>query len=154
MNTTKSLLLSFLLIHLSILPLFSTEITNLKVEYTETPLGIDIDCPRFSWQMKSDTNGTYQTAYRIIVTDESGQTVWDTDKIKEDISLNIKYDGTVIQPCTRYHWKVTVWDEKEKEHTAQSWFESGLMNPYPPHASWGDAYWIGGGDEDMVLQLI
>ncbi len=156
-----------------------TRLDSLKVEYEETPLGIDVEKPRFSWQMDSRQPGILQRAYQIIVTDETGRGVWDSGIIEDDRSLNIEYAGEVLQPTTRYHWKVNVWSynagkeservEKpgqkdteqqnvgkenadnweEKPLSAESWFETGLMNP--SIAAWSDAKWIGGGDNDRVL---
>lgn len=129
----------------------AVHIVNLKTEYTKTPLGIDIENPRFSWQMESEAGGCFQTAYQIIVTDESKKVLWNSGKNNSDISLNIKYAGVRLQPGTRYDWKLIVWDQFEKKHSAASWFETGLMNPDPRLTAWNGARWIGGGDKDMVL---
>lgn len=126
-------------------------IVQLKTEYAETPLGIDVKTPRFSWQMQTELHQSAQTAYRIVVTDENGQQAWDSGKIDSSLSLNINYGGQLLQPCTRYHWEVTVWDQKKKKHTASSWFETGMMSGSDPYEGWSNAQWIGGGDEDMVL---
>lgn len=128
-------------------------VINLKVEYIETPLGIDVEHPRFNWQMYSANNikGCSQTGYHVIVTNGSKEIVWDSGKIKSDISLNIKYNGKPLVATTRYHWMVQVWDQHNKKHTASSWFETGLMNADPTLSAWSGAKWIGGGDHDMVL---
>ena len=99
------------------------EIHHLTVEYCATPLGIDVVQPRFSWQMKAPEGerGYYQTAYRVVVTDPSGEKAWDTDKINDSTSLAIPYAGMPLQPSTRYDWTVTVWDQNAQEHTAGSW---------------------------------
>ena len=129
----------------------AVHIVNLKTEYTSTPVGIDIERPRFSWQMQSEKSGYAQTAWQIIVTDESGQIVWNSGRNNSDVSLNIKYAGVRLQPRTRCNWKLIVWDQNKKEHTATSWFETGLMNPDPGLSAWSGARWIGGGDKDIVL---
>ena len=126
-----------------------SKLASLVVEYTETPLGIDVDKPRFSWQMVSDERGQAQTAYQLIVTDEDRQVVWDTGKESGNTSLNIAYNGLPLQPSTRYKWTLSVWDKHDKTLTAESWFETGLMNP--SISAWDGAKWIGGGDEDLVL---
>jgi alpha-L-rhamnosidase len=147
-----------LFVSLFLLPaLFSTaslkaqdvKILNLKTEYTETSLGIDVASPRFSWQMQSAKNGCFQTAWQIIVTDERGSVVWDSHKNKGDISLNIRYAGSALKPSTRYHWKLIVWDQTNKQHLTASWFETGLMDAGA--GAWNGAQWIGGGDKDLVL---
>lgn len=129
------------------------QILNLKVEYAETPLGIDVEHPRFSWQMQVKDNkpGYKQMAYQLVVTDETGKVVWNSDKIKRDVSLNIEYSGIPLRASTRYRWVVHVWDQTSTQHRAASWFETGLMNADPKLSAWNGAKWIGGGDEDMVL---
>ncbi|MBN1768028.1 MAG: family 78 glycoside hydrolase catalytic domain [Prolixibacteraceae bacterium] len=126
-------------------------IVKLRTEYTATPLGVDVLQPRFSWQMESQKQGCYQNAYQIIVNDEAGVKVWDSGRIQSDISLNIKYAGVALKPCTRYTWKVSVWDQAQKQHLAESWFETGLMNPDPQLSAWDNAKWIGGTDDNLVL---
>ena len=126
-----------------------TKLSSLKVEYTETPLGIDIEKPRFSWQMISGERGQSQSAYQIVVTDEANREVWNTGKVTGDISLNIEYAGSPLKPATRYDWTLQVWDRNDKQVSGKSWFETGLMNP--SISAWGGAKWIGGGDEDLVL---
>ncbi len=131
--------------------LHATEIVGLKTEYAETPLGIDVEKPRFSWQMQSGEQGARQAAYRIVVTDDSRQTVWDSGKVGSTASLNIGYEGALLKPSTRYTWQVTVWDGKKKQHTSASWFETGLMSRDGAYEGWSGARWIGGGTDDLVL---
>lgn len=147
-----------LFLHLSLLFLGSNAhaltanniiIKNLKTEYTVTPLGIDVLKPRFSWQMEAKSAGAAQKAYQITVTDEAGNTVWNSGKITDDRSLNIRYQGRPLTARTRYNWTLKVWDLQNQMHTATSWFETGLMNSVV--GAWNGARWIGGGDEDLVL---
>jgi alpha-L-rhamnosidase len=128
-------------------------LATLRVEHTPTPLGIDVEAPRFSWQMEApaDTRGVAQSAYRIVVNDERGAVAWDTGRVTDDVSLGIPYAGQPLQPTTRYTWTVTVWDRQEATASATSWFETGLMNPNPDLSAWDGATWIGGGDDDLVL---
>lgn len=130
-----------------------TAIEDLKVEYTETPLGIDVYKPRFSWRMVAldDGRGYLQKAFQLIVLDEKGAQVWDSGKRETDMSLNIEYDGIPLQPATRYVWTVKVWNQDGKSSTASSWFETGLMSYLDIHHGWNDAKWIGGGNEDRIL---
>lgn len=126
---------------------------NLKVEYAETPLGIDVEKPRFSWQMEAPVGSKNyaQTAYRIIVSDESGTQVWDSKKIKSDISLNVQYDGVSLKATTRYSWTIHAWDNRGRKASASSWFETGVMSGDHAYQGWSDAKWIGGGDDDQIL---
>lgn len=98
-------------------------------------LGIDVEKPRFSWQMvmQNAERGYSQKAYQITVTDEAGQTVWDSGRVSSDLSLNIEYAGAPLQPTTCYFWTVNVWNQKGEQSSSTSWFETGLMskaNPY------------------------
>ncbi|SBV97371.1 alpha-L-rhamnosidase [uncultured Dysgonomonas sp.] len=150
-NIISVLFLLYSCFSFSLLGAENIKIVNLKTEYTETPLGIDVEKPRFSWQMKSTEQGCYQKAYQIQVTDEKGLKVWDSEKTEENISLNIIYAGIPLKPATRYIWKVSVWDQSNTKHTAESWFETGLMNPDPLLSAWNGAQWIGGDNKDMIL---
>lgn len=127
----------------------SGKLASLKVEYEETPLGIDVGQPRFSWQMESTEQAQSQTAYQIVVTDEKGEEVWNSGKVNSDLSLNITYEGEPLRPRTTYRWRVTVWNQDDKILSAASMFETGLMQP--SINAWNDAKWIGGGDDDLVL---
>lgn len=160
MNQFKLILLILIFIPKIILGA-EIQIVNLQVENTEIPLGIDVTNPIFSWQMKSDDNkhNCYQTAYQLTVADEKGNVVWNTLKVKSGVSINIKYNGKQLIPATPYIWTVVVWDQNQKKHTAQSWFETGLMNDRMVSnqisdretTAWSGAKWIGGNNEDMVL---
>ena len=119
------------------------------MEYEETPLGIDVGQPRFSWQMESTEQAQSQTAYQIVVTDEKGEEVWNSGKVNSDLSLNIAYNGKPLRPRTGYQWSVMVWDQEDKMLSAASRFETGLMQP--SIKAWNNAKWIGGGDDDLVL---
>lgn len=122
-------------------------ITNLKTEYSTEPPGIDAKTPRFSWNMQSDRMGAAQKAYQIVVTDEHGIIAWNSGRVKSNVSLNIRYAGITLQARTRYHWELTVWDDKHKKRKASSWFETGLMST--GIGAWKGAQWIGVGDDDL-----
>lgn len=131
----------------------SFQLKNLQVEYASTPLGIDVEKPRFSWQMegRSDARGVTQTAYQIVITDEHGSLVWDSQKIADDTSLNIEYGGLPLKATTRYTWTLHVWNHKKQKALATSWFETGLMSNDRAYQGWSGAKWIGGGDGAMGL---
>ncbi|MCX6302874.1 MAG: family 78 glycoside hydrolase catalytic domain [Bacteroidia bacterium] len=129
-------------------------IQNLKVEYSKTPLGLDVKNPRFNWQMVTKVNerGYMQTAYKIVVKDPEGTIMWDTQKVPGSASIGIAYSGDPLKATTRYTWTVTVWDQKGKPASDASWFETGLMDTDPGSSAWEGAKWIGGGPNDLVLQ--
>lgn len=134
-------------------PAGNAVIDNLEVEYTKTPIGIDVNAPRFSWQMEAPAgkHGYAQTHYRVEVKNPAGKLVWNTGKIAGSRSLGIEYAGPALEAATRYTWTVTVWDQNGAAASNTSWFETGLMNPDANLSAWDGATWIGGGDNDLIL---
>ncbi|HSP90651.1 MAG TPA: family 78 glycoside hydrolase catalytic domain, partial [Vicinamibacterales bacterium] len=128
-------------------------VRNLQVEYRSTPLGIDVQQPRFSWQMEgaAGERGVAQAAYQVEVRDSKGALVWDSKKTDGSEAIHIRYAGSALKAATRYAWTVTVWTQSGAKLIGSSWFETGLMDPSPSLAAWGGATWIGGGAEDLVL---
>ena len=130
----------------------SAEIVKLQVEYTDTPLGIDVIAPRFSWQMLAPpgSRGYRQTKYQLEVQDFKRRTVWKS-MVTTSQSLAIVYGGSPLKPGSRYDWKVTVWDHTGGSSNNTSWFETGLMNSNRNLEAWDGANWIGGTSKDIVL---
>ena len=131
----------------------ANKVTALQVEYQETPIGIDVQTPRFSWQMSSDntTRGIAQRSYSISVKDESGNMYWSSGEIQSDKTNGILYAGKPLQAASRYFWSVSVKDNKGGNESETSWFETGLMNPDPSLSAWSGAQWIGGNGNDLVF---
>ena len=122
----------------------SKSIVNLRTHYEKNPLGIE-ESPRFSWEMRSSDYGAVQTAYRLLIADsenhlKKGKYLYDSGKQSTSLSVCIDCAGFHMQPCTRYYWKVMVWDEKGKRivSSQKAWFESGLLDK-----GWDNAQWIG-----------
>ena len=119
---------------------------NLRCEYLENPLGIDVTTPRLSWTLKSDEPRQKQTAYQIIVASTpellaSGEgDLWDSGKVVSDQTLHIAYAGSALASRQRCYWKVRTWDKNDEP---SSWSESalwsmGLLDP----GDWNNAQWI------------
>lgn len=122
-------------------PAVPFSVDGLQVEYMETPLGIDVAAPRFSWKMVSDQYDQQQSCYRIDVKEAAtGRPVWSSEPLPSDVSVGVVYDGEPLKPATRYDWTVTVWNTAQDSATAVSWFETGLMD-----SGWSDAKWISSG---------
>ncbi len=70
-------------------------LARLQAEYTETPLGIDVAQPRFSWQMQAPdgVRGVAQQAYRIVVRDAEEDVVWDQDGQSASASEGVRFVG-------------------------------------------------------------
>lgn len=128
-------------------------VKQLQVEYRSTPLGIDVEKPRFSWQLEATAGerGVAQAAFRVEVRDPKGAVVWDSKTTNGSGAVHVIYGGNPLEPATRYAWTVTVWTQTGAPISARSWFETGMMDPSPGLAAWGGATWIGGGNDDLVL---
>jgi len=151
MNRMRVLLISVFIVTISVVGIARTSIDGLSVEYSITPLGIDVETPRFSWIMiaPEGERGYAQKAFRIEVRNPSGKIVWDSERVESDVSLGIEYGGLSLEASSRYHWYLTVWDQNGDSASNTSWFETGLMNP--DQSAWDGAQWIGGAPEDMPL---
>lgn len=119
---------------------------KLLCEHLANPLGIDNPNPRLGWRLQDSRQGAKQTAYRLLVGTDSmavvgGQgNMWDSNRINSSDRL-VTYEGTELQPFTRYYWKVLVWDKEGQEATSSvNAFETGMMGI----DNWQGA-WIGDG---------
>lgn len=119
----------------------------LMCEHLHRPIGVDAASPRLSWKLNDSRKGAKQTAYRLYVGRDSAAVVegkadaWDTQKVNADQSL-LRYQGTALQPFTKYYWLVQIWDKDGKPaSSAVSSFETGMMNM----ANW-QGTWISDGN--------
>lgn len=115
-------------------------LTDPLVEKKATPLGIDVERPRFSWTIEADGRGVEQTSYRLRVTEAGpgGRTVWDSGVVRSAESANVAYDGPALRAATEHTWRVDVVTTHGGASTTST-FRTGL------HAEedWGGARWIG-----------
>ncbi|HEY3388293.1 MAG TPA: family 78 glycoside hydrolase catalytic domain, partial [Prolixibacteraceae bacterium] len=136
-------------------------ISNLRLNTTINPLGIDDSSPTFSWVVQSQERGTSQTAYEILVNSderkldiETGKN-WQTGKIVSNTTFGIKYKGKPLQSFTRYFWRVRVWNQKDEssEWSAVNWFETSAMKPTDWKAQWiSDQRPLPQKDEDFYIE--
>lgn len=114
---------------------------DLRCEYLTDPLGIGTNSPRFSWKLTDPTHtrGQKQSAYQIIVTERSSDSVlWDSGKVDSSDSINNTYAGTALTSGQDCHWKVRVWD---KDGTPSAWsqparFSIGLLDRSDWQGEW------------------
>lgn len=113
---------------------------RLHTMHLTNPIGVD-SSPVFSWIIDSDKRGVVQESYNIkVATDPSlSQVVWESGVISSSESANVKADGFVPSPSTRYYWSVTVTDNYGQSATSKTpaYFETGLMD-----TGWSGAQWI------------
>ena len=163
MNKLTSLALTALLLA-PMASLHAAEVANLRCEYRENPLGIDVTKPRLSWvteerSHESGVRGLRQTAYQVLVA-SSGELLkndqgdlWDSGKVESDESLNVEYKGKAVKSGQGCYWKVRVWtsstevrgqrSEEGEKAGCSGWsspamWTMGVLNP----EDWGTAKWI------------
>jgi alpha-L-rhamnosidase len=122
----------------------NVNITELRTEGLNNPLGIDRVQPRFSWMMESPAEDEHQTAYQLLVasspsllTEESAD-LWDSEKVISESSTQLEYRGTPLSSGMEVFWKVRIWNVGEQ---ASAWsdvasFSMGLLEPGDWKASW------------------
>ena len=116
---------------------------SLRVEHLNSPLGLDVPIPRFSWKVTGTGPTAVQTAYRLIAASSPGQArtgrdpVWDSGQVERADSHLIAYAGPELTPHTRYWWTVQVWDGKGKpgRPSTPAFFETGFLGQAWP-ATW------------------
>jgi len=122
---------------------------ELRCEYLQEPLGLDVKRPRLSWKLKAtntDQRGQAQTAYRILVAgsekllaDDKGD-LWDSGEVKAGQSQLVEYAGKPLSSNMRCYWKVQARDE---DGNLSAWskparWTMGIMD----QSEWS-AKWIG-----------
>ena len=119
---------------------------QLRCEYLDRPLGIDVRNPRLSWQLQDDRHGAVQQAYRIVVGTDSTDVakgigaVWDQSEASGE--MLVAYAGKPLTPFTTYFWRVEITDMDNAVRTSgTSSFETGMMNM----SNW-KGYWISDGE--------
>jgi alpha-L-rhamnosidase len=99
-------------------------ITHLRVNHWETPLGVDLRAPCFSW-IVTDTTSCRQLKARLRVF-QGGECICDTG-----VSTELDALGTELplrlEPRTAYRWQVTVWGDGGDMAEGEAAFETGKM---------------------------
>lgn len=122
----------------------SIKITNLRCEYLENPLGIDVVKPRLSWIVESNQRGQKQSAYRILVAGSREKlkknvgNLWDTGKVQSDQSIHVAYNGKELTSRIHCFWKVMVWgkDGKASDWSSPAMWSMGLLKSEDWRAKW------------------
>jgi len=140
----NAVVLFVVLIGLSFSVLAKTQVVKLTCEYHKNPIGIDIEKPRFSWQLLSDEKNVMQTSYEIRVAksqsdlSKKNKQLWNSGKVESDNSLNVVYGGEALNSFERAYWQVRVWDNKGKvsDWSKPAFWETGILKPELWTASW------------------
>ena len=113
--------------------------TRLRVEYMDSPQGLDVASPRVSWALASQQRGALQSAYelRIAALPPAPHFSCSSGRTRSNRTLNVQCGGMGPLPeDTSFTFNVTVWDEDGEPQTASSAFTTGISD-------WAGARWIG-----------
>ena len=161
----------FLIAAASMAPVAASAVVveQLRCEYLQDPLGIDMPQPRLSWILGADKRGDRgrsQGAYQILVAAnrnelDAGQgDLWDSGRVTSDQSVQVRYAGKALASEQECFWKVRVWDEQGQPSawSQPARWTMGLLKPSDWHAKWigldeparreagkqvlGDAQWV------------
>lgn len=106
------------------------KITNIKIENSINPIGVDEKKPFFSWEICAKENDVFQESYRITVAEDRyrhSENVWDSGIIFSDKSTDVVYKGSPLKPDTRYLVTVEVQANGKKLKKATASFTTGLL---------------------------
>jgi alpha-L-rhamnosidase len=117
---------------------------QIRTEFIENPITIDIRKPKFSWILQSDVNNEFQKAYRIIVSDSIEElstghgNLWDTGKVVSSEMSGIEYSGKELVSFKEYFWAVKFWnkDDIESDFSDHGKFSTSLLDQNDWNAKW------------------
>lgn len=137
---------------------------NLRCDYRVNPQGVDSRTPVLSWELTSSHRGVRQSAYRVLVSEDTisllqhtagsrimGRTPiwWDSDKRSSGTSIGIPYAGPALVAGKTYYWRAMVWDANRKDSSRWSPIATWTMG-LPSAEDWKGAQWIGYEEDDTL----
>ena len=84
---------------------------DLRCEHLATARGLNTPAPRFSWALDGHGRDRRQTAYRLLVRNRGGDTIWDSGRVASDQTQLVTYAGPPLPSDAVLDWTVAVWDE-------------------------------------------
>lgn len=122
------------------------QVQQLRCEYRQNPLGIEVHTPMLGWQLVSPQRNVTQTAYEILVDADSAALAkqvarsWNSGKVNTAASIQVPYAGRPLQAAKKYYWKLRVWDNKGNRSgwSKIQYWQMGLLTT----DDWKQASWI------------
>ena len=100
------------------------EIARLTVEGLEKNIVTDEHNPHISYKVVSDGQNVHIANCHIVVRDEAGKTMWETDTTEQ---IEISYEGEKLKPSSEYTVDVAVKSDTGEETFSSIRFTTGLM---------------------------
>lgn len=113
-NLSYLLVLIFIFTITACKPDSKQKIVNLKVEYSTEPNNLDVENPRFSWQLYCNQRDIKQTEYKILVATKPSllknkkADVWNSGWQSSDQSVFVEFGGEKLESGKDYFWNVSI----------------------------------------------
>ncbi len=119
--------------------------TALRCGYRVSPLGVEPDRVRFSWQLEGEDSSARQRAYQLVVrrtgtVPAADATLWDSGRVDSAESVDVAYGGSPLVAAARYCWEVRVWDSAE---SLSPWSAPAFFEVAKGDGAHWSAEWIG-----------
>lgn len=102
---------------------FGLEATDLRVENSVDPLGVEAAQPRLEWRLTGDGRGLRQGAWQLRVATSidrlASPDLWDSGKVAGG-ATGQRYGGPALESSQRVFWQVRAWDGEDR---AGGWSE-------------------------------
>ncbi|WP_163539909.1 alpha-L-rhamnosidase [Gracilibacillus sp. YIM 98692] len=116
------------------------EVYDVRCEYQQNPIGIDVREPRISWKLRSDQRNVKQASYQLqVAKDEKfADIIWDSQQVASDENLHIVLSDIDFHSRTRYFVRVKATDKNGNvsEWSDITFFEFGLVDASEWQANW------------------
>jgi alpha-L-rhamnosidase len=96
-----------------------TTITELRCEYLKSPINIDVQNPRFTWNFLTGGEKLLQQAYKLDIAlsrnaFEDNLLLWTSGKIIENTSKAVYQGEIALKSQKKYYWRVTAWTSNNR----------------------------------------
>jgi alpha-L-rhamnosidase len=123
---------------------WAATVGELRCEFRQDPLGLDVEKPRLSWVLNSERRGERQTAYQVLAASspqplaEGRGDLWDSGKVVSDNQVAVEYAGQRLASHQSCYWRVRAWDAQGKPSpwSSTATFTMGLLDPADWQAQW------------------
>lgn len=130
-------------------------VTDLRCEFAQDPLGVDVTQPRLFWRVASDERSQRQTAWQALVASSAAALaadrgdLWDSGRVSSDETTFVRYAGAVLASSQQVFWKVRAWDRDGRlsAWSAPASWTMGLLAP----ADWKGVWIAAPGDTESLL---
>lgn len=131
----------------------SAPLIETRLEFIESPTGVFLDSPRFSWKIITQENNFLQKGFHIKLAKtksdliNSKNLVWDSERICSSQSHLFPYSGNKLEPSQIYWWAVSVWDNNDSCYFSEP---KKFVTCRDENTPW-NASWIGINDSINII---